>query len=438
MSVFLLTSQRNAMRALASQGIFATDCHAQVCSIIAQHLSPAHAALIAEPQHDPGQQRIDWYAGVNGTATPVSALPAEEAERLRARAGELARDILHLSEQWGKDAQSREALAGQMLALVLQHPHEDDLWSVDGQPVLVNWGFAPGAVGAMPQDLSRMGGAIPVAAAVAPVAAAAVPVAAAGSGCIGWLLPLLLALLLLWLLLAALGILPSPLPASCLKPAADPRLDQATQAAEKQRNELEELLRQLREKALLCKPPQPKPEPKPEPPKPDPEVVTPQLVPDKPIEPAPEPKPEPKPKPQPKPEPKPEPKPKPRKNEDLNIPADAAKKNDLSFLEGCWQSDTGLFSHPSNTPIIAEYCFDKKGQGRRFVREENGQVCSGPATAKFEGNRLVWRAGTAPCPKGNQYVPQQVQCTGNDKSTRCQGVEQSKRNLRWKADFKRK
>ena len=153
-------------------------------------------------------------------------------------------------------------------------------------------------------------------------------------------------------------------------------------------------------------------------------MVTPQLVPDKPIEPA--------------PEPKPEPKPKPRKNEDLNIPADAAKKNDLSFLEGCWQSDTGLFSHPSNTPIIAEYCFDKKGQGRRFVREENGQVCSGPATAKFEGNRLVWRAGSAPCPKGNQYVPQQVQCTGNDKSTRCQGVEQSKRNLRWKADFKRK
>ena len=70
MSVFLLTSQRNAMRALASQGIFATDCHAQVSSIIAQHLSPAHAALIAEPQHDPGQQRIDWYAyASDGTKT---------------------------------------------------------------------------------------------------------------------------------------------------------------------------------------------------------------------------------------------------------------------------------------------------------------------------------------------------------------------------------
>ena len=83
MSVFLLTSQRNAMRALASQGIFATDCHAQVCSIIAQHLSPAHAALIAEPQHDPGQQRIDWYAGVNGMLNKRRGLlPVLQAESL--------------------------------------------------------------------------------------------------------------------------------------------------------------------------------------------------------------------------------------------------------------------------------------------------------------------------------------------------------------------
>lgn len=449
MSVFLLTSQRNAMRALASQGIFATDCHTQVSSIIARHLGPAHAALLAEPQHDPVQQRIDWYASVDGTATPVSRLSDEDAAQLRARAGELARDILRLPEQWGKDAHSREALAGQLLGLVLQHPHDDDLWSVDGQPVLVNWGFAPGAVGALPQDLSRLGGIIPpppppppAPAAAAPVAAPAAPVTR-GSGCLGWLLPLLLALLLLWLLLAALGILPSPLPASCLRPTADPRLDEARQAAERQHSELEELLRRLREKALLCKPPQPKPEPEPEPepqpepvpepePQPEPEVLAPQLVPDKPIEP----EPRPEPKPQPKPEPKP--KPKPRKNEDLNIPADAAKKNDLSFLEGCWQSETGLFSHPSNTPIIAEYCFDKKGQGRRFVREKNGQVCSGPASARFEGSRLVWRAGSAPCPRGNQYVPQQVQCTGNDTSTRCQGVEQSQRKMRWKADFKRK
>ena len=39
--------------------------------------------------------------------------------------------------------------------------------------------------------------------------------------------------------------------------------------------------------------------------------------------------------------------------------------------------------------------------------------------------------------QGNRQA-NKLQCTGNDKSTRCQGVEQSKRNLRWKADFKRK
>ena len=132
MSVFLLTSQRNAMRALASQGIFATDCHAQVSSIIAQHLSPAHAALIAEPQHDPGQQRIDWYASVNGTATPVSALPAEEAERLRARAGELARDILHLGiELLGRYLVGVQLIHQGHQLLQKGHRHIAPIWKIE-------------------------------------------------------------------------------------------------------------------------------------------------------------------------------------------------------------------------------------------------------------------------------------------------------------------
>ena len=95
---------------------------------------------------------------------------------------------------------------------------------------------------------------------------------------------------------------------------------------------------------------------------------------------APKSKPQPKPKPEPVQPPKEEPKqqeppkPAPKKNDNLAIPEDAAKKNDLSFLEGCWTSETGLYSHPSNEPIIAEYCFDKSGRGRRLVRERNGQV----------------------------------------------------------------
>ncbi len=139
-----------------------------------------------------------------------------------------------------------------------------------------------------------------------------------------------------------------------------------------------------------------------------------------------------------KPEPKPTPKPKPQKNEDLKIPQDAAKKKDLSFLEGCWVSETGLFSHPSGEPITAEYCFDKKGKGRRFVRERNGQVCSGTARAQFQGSRLEFDAPIAKCPRGGQYVPQDVKCSGSETSTQCHGNERGGKRLKWDARFKRK
>ena len=143
-------------------------------------------------------------------------------------------------------------------------------------------------------------------------------------------------------------------------------------------------------------------------------------------------------KPVEKPAPKPQETPKSKKNEDLKIPQDAAKKKDLSFLEGCWVSETGLFSHPSGVPIVAEYCFDKKGKGRRFVRERNGQVCSGSAKAQFQGTRLEFDAPTAKCPKGGQYVPQDVKCTGSETSTQCHGNELGGKRLKWDARFKRK
>ena len=447
MSIRIAVSQRGPMRALASQGILATDCHAQLKAILLQKLGPEHAALLAEPQHDADGNTVDWYAEGQGQATPLKDLADTEANTLRLKAAALARDIAALAQNLTADVQARQALSGQLLQQALQHPSDEDVWSVNGQPVLINWGFAPGSPGAQPQDLTRLGAALPPPPPAAPVIPVAAPVR---GGCLPWLLPLLLLLLLLWLLGAALGFLPSPLPASCMP------VDRQKLAAEEQRaasldDELALLWNQLQERAALCKPVKPVIPPveekKPEPvePAPEPEMVEPFLG-ETPVAP---PQPE-KPKEQPKqqkPEPKPEPKPveppkepeKPKnKNEDLTIPEDAAKKNDLSFLEGCWTSETGLYSHPSNEPIIAEYCFDKKGSGRRFVRERNGQVCSGPASARFQGNRLNFESGQAKCPRGGIYVPQKVECTGSENTTQCKGREQGAGNNKWDARFRRK
>ena len=453
MSIRIAVSLRGQMRALASQGIFATDCYEQLKAILQQKLGADHAALLAEPQHNAEGNSVDWYAEGSGPAVPLTELSEPEAQALRAQAGALAADIAGLAKDMTADAQARQALSGQLLRLALQHPADEDIWSVNGKPVLINWGFAPGSVGAQPQDLTRLGGVLPPAP-PAPVAAPMPVPVAPRSGCLPWLLPLLLLLLLLWLLGAALGLLPSPLPAGCM-PVDRSALEAEKQKAAANEDQLALLWRQLQERAALCKPvtppvtpPTPKVEPKKEEAKqPEPEVVEPFFG-ETPVEPpkvAEAPKPQPKPKPEPKQEPpkveppkQEPPKPAPKKNDNLAIPEDAAKKNDLTFLEGCWTSETGLYSHPSNEPIIAEYCFDKSGKGRRFVRERNGQVCSGSASARFQGNQLQFDSSQARCPRGGTYVPQKVECNGQENSTQCKGRELGGANLKWDARFKRK
>ena len=453
MSIRIAVSLRGQMRALASQGIFATDCYEQLKAILQQKLGADHAALLAEPQHNAEGNSVDWYAEGSGPAVPLTELSEPEAQALRAQAGALAADIAGLAKDMTADAQARQALSGQLLRLALQHPADEDIWSVNGKPVLINWGYAPGSVGAQPQDLTRLGGVLPPAP-PAPVAAPVPVPVAPRSGCLPWLLPLLLLLLLLWLLGAALGLLPSPLPAGCM-PVDRSALEAEKQKAAANEDQLALLWRQLQERAALCKPvtppvtpPTPKVEPKKEEAKqPEPEVVEPFFG-ETPVEPpkvAEAPKPQPKPKPEPKQEPpkveppkQEPPKPAPKKNDNLAIPEDAAKKNDLTFLEGCWTSETGLYSHPSNEPIIAEYCFDKSGKGRRFVRERNGQVCSGSASARFQGNQLQFDSSQARCPRGGTYVPQKVECNGQENSTQCKGRELGGANLKWDARFKRK
>ena len=249
--------------------------------------------------------------------------------------------------------------------------------------------------------------------------------------------------MLLWLLGAALGLLPPPLPTGCT-PVDRTALTAEEQKTAAQEDELALLWRQLQERAAQCKPATPPvAEKKPAPVAPEPEVVTPffgetPATPPEPVKPKEQPKPQPKPKVEPKPVEQPKPQPQKKKNEDLNIPKDAAKKNDLSFLEGCWTSETGLYSHPSNEPIVAEYCFDKSGKGRRFVRERNGQVCSGTATARFQGGNLQFESNQARCPRGGTYVPQKVECTGSENTTQCKGRELGGANHKWDARFRRK
>jgi hypothetical protein len=421
----ITTTRRGAMRPLAVQGIFATDCYHQLRSLLEQRLGAGHARLLAEPVHDPARENIDWYSSAEGTPTPLGALPPEQADALRARIGRMADDIRAAAEDISKDADSRRALSGQLLLLCLQHPHEDDLWLVGEQPLVCCWGFAPGTLGAQPEDLTRLGPARPVPAAVAVAAPAP---AAAGSGCLVWLLPLLLFLALLWLILCRLGLF--PLPGGCppvLFGADAGRLKAEREKGAQELRDIENLRAELLRRAEQCAPPPPPLPPKePAPPPPPEETEI---------------------KPPADPPPLVEPflgesasPPEPEKDAPLVIPDAARQKNDLSFLDGCWRCETGLGNARTNRPVIVEYCFDKNGNGKRIIREEDGKLCSGPAQATFDRNGgLRIDTPAAPCPGGRSYIPQIVECTGNDRAADCTGGPRGKSGGdTWNAKFYRK
>ncbi len=505
---FITTTSRSELRPLASQGIFVTDCFHQVNALL-QSISPQHATLLAEPVHSEGsagRESIDWYAHEllgHGTALAVTSLPEEQRNAALQRVHTLAQDVSAKAESLIQSGDNQNILSGEILKFALQHPSENDIWLMNGHPVVLNWGFAPGTVGAKPEDLTRVGYTPVVAPVVAPVGAsgtaasvaaaptetsaapiaattpAAAPVAASRRGCLplfGWLLPLLLFLLLLLLLLSALGLFKIPFPAGCTPSL--PEVDLSEEIEEEKAkgdellSELEALRKQLEEKALLCIPPKAEiPPQKPQEPEVIPPVEEPVTEPpffgqeeppvkeEEPTEPPltepflamtpeeePEPEPQPEAKPEPKPEKKQEPKPekkpeqKPQKDEPLRIPDNAREENDLSFLEGCWRSVTDLFNSRTGEPVVTEYCFDKSGQGRQIIREQDGRICTGGVEAQFgAGGSLTMKSFPARCPDGNSYVPETVQCTGSDNSTNCKGTSTNNgRRNQWDARFYRK
>jgi hypothetical protein len=106
------------------------------------------------------------------------------------------------------------------------------------------------------------------------------------------------------------------------------------------------------------------------------------------------------------------------------------KPTDLSFLQGCWYSDSHL-SGINGNPVKDKYCFDAQGQGSLHPEEMNDSggvmfVCRATATAQFVGKQLVFIDSGAKCPRGDDYPPYRVVCTsGESGRASCKGSTSS-------------
>ena len=216
----LILTTRLGVRPLGVRGDPLHAVAGQLLSVIRRRLGDGPADLLADPQMRESDDGIDWYAARAGDVRRLVELgDGERAQALQTVETHLAA-IRALGAQLQTTGASEEArLIGRSLELATTRPSDDFIYIVDGQPVIVAWGYEADAV----QSLQTL--------ASPPALQAARPVATFGSvpmvalparvGWSRWLSALLFGLLLLLLLLIASWLLRACIP-------VDPTLNVAT------------------------------------------------------------------------------------------------------------------------------------------------------------------------------------------------------------------
>ncbi|MGA9254861.1 MAG: serine protease, partial [Roseobacter sp.] len=137
---FLTKTRIDLGRCIQVAGTPAVEKHAELYALLSAKVGPDAAKLFAEPLvskgNDQAASTISWYSDRAGQGVPFVKLDAagqqEVGAVLAARLAALA-DLLEDDD------------AGQLVSAALYIGGTGDIWSVDGQPVLVNWGLMPEA-----------------------------------------------------------------------------------------------------------------------------------------------------------------------------------------------------------------------------------------------------------------------------------------------------
>ncbi len=108
----------------------------------------------------------------------------------------------------------------------------------------------------------------------------------------------------------------------------------------------------------------------------------------------------------------------------LTLPDQALSKDGAAtFLDGRWQSHTGLMDSQTGRPVEMEYNL-KNGKGEVSIRRSDGVQCTGPVDATVKGKTLVLDQSSGPrCADGQVFDKSKVECRpGKDGKAECRGV----------------
>ncbi|MEZ5669388.1 MAG: trypsin-like peptidase domain-containing protein [Alphaproteobacteria bacterium] len=147
---FIRKTSTNDFHALSASGAPVVRAHGRIRDFLTAKLGPEAGALFAEPvmaREDGGMSdKISWYSGQRGDVVSLAEL---EGPRRAAAEAALGDRLTKIGRYF------RDPEMGPLLRQAAMLPGENDIYVIDGEPVLTNWGFVPAAVGNDPEAQQR-------------------------------------------------------------------------------------------------------------------------------------------------------------------------------------------------------------------------------------------------------------------------------------------
>lgn len=138
-SLRIAGTDNRTLQALAAAGQTGIEAWGTLHALLERELSPAHAALLAEPVANEVQGTVDWYALGEGDAARLIDLPPPARDRLQAVLDGLVADIRALTARLGASRADGDRFLSDTLGLAMQLPGPEFVYVRGGQPVLVAW-----------------------------------------------------------------------------------------------------------------------------------------------------------------------------------------------------------------------------------------------------------------------------------------------------------
>ncbi|MGG7567326.1 trypsin-like peptidase domain-containing protein [Rhodovulum sp. DZ06] len=137
-SFFITKSSVDPEQMIEVGGQAALDQYEALRTFLLSKVGREAADLFAEPYLSRGNgaapASVSWYAPNDGSAARLADLPEEQRA---AAEQELRRGLAAVAERMS------DPIFGPLIGGALMMAGPDDVWTVDGKPLLVNWGLAP-------------------------------------------------------------------------------------------------------------------------------------------------------------------------------------------------------------------------------------------------------------------------------------------------------